>query len=107
MKKFCIYILIFLFIISFPMYSFAKDKDVLRQSSRYIDKGKELYQNKDFYGAVEVWTEVLKVDPWNEEVKKLIEDALGKIEELTAQLDEGFGTGWGFQLPGRCAGRLR
>jgi tetratricopeptide (TPR) repeat protein len=69
---------------------FAKDKDVIKQSSQYITAGKERFKSKDYYGAVEIWTEVLKVDPWNEEVKALIETALKKIEELTEKLDEGF-----------------
>lgn len=70
--------------------AFAKDKDILRLTSQYIEQGKALYEEKDYYGAVEKWTEVLKVDPWNEEVKLLIEDALGEIELLTEKLDEGF-----------------
>jgi tetratricopeptide (TPR) repeat protein len=70
--------------------AFAKDKDILRLTSQYIEQGKALYEEKDYYEAVEKWTEVLKVDPWNEEVKLLIEDALGEIELLTEKLDEGF-----------------
>jgi len=70
--------------------AFAKDKDILRLTAQYIEQGKVLYAEKDYYRAVEKWTEVLKADPWNEEVKLLIEDALGEIERLTEKLDEGF-----------------
>ena len=70
--------------------AFANDKDIIRRTSHYVEQGKALYAEKDYYGAVEKWTEVLKADPWNEEVKLLIEDALGEIEHLTEKLDEGF-----------------
>jgi len=81
---------VFLFAVIPSLKAFAKDKDVLRRTYQYIEQGKELYDEKNYYAAVEKWTEVLKVDPWNAEVKLLIEDALGEIELLTEKLDEGF-----------------
>jgi tetratricopeptide (TPR) repeat protein len=81
-----------IFLIAGILFSaaFANDKDIIRRTSHYVEQGKALYAEKDYYGAVERWTEVLKADPWNEEVKLLIEDALGEIERLTEKLDEGF-----------------
>ncbi len=68
----------------------AQDKKFVKEAVRYIEEGKGHYENQNYYEAVEIWTEVLKLDPWNNEVKILIEKALGKIEELTEKLNEGF-----------------
>ena len=87
-KLFMIVILIFL--CAPPISINARDKDILKETSRYIEEGKLLYDKKDFYGAVDKWTEVLKVDPWNEEAKNLIKNALERIDDLTEKLGEGF-----------------
>jgi tetratricopeptide (TPR) repeat protein len=80
-------LIIFLFL-SQPL--FGRQKSSLRQLERAIKEGKELYDASHYMGAIEVWTEVLKEDPWNEEVKLLIEKALKKYEELTARLEHGY-----------------
>jgi tetratricopeptide (TPR) repeat protein len=69
---------------------YSRDKDILRETAKQIEEGKLLYAKKDYYGAVDKWTEVLKVDPWNEEAKNLIRNALQKIDDLTEKLGEGF-----------------
>ena len=68
----------------------AQDKESLKETAKYMEKGKELYENKDYYGAVEVLTKVLKLDPWDNEAKLLMEKSLKKIEDLTIRLKEGF-----------------
>jgi tetratricopeptide (TPR) repeat protein len=68
----------------------AQDKESLKETAKYVEQGKELYENKNYYAAVEVLTEVLKLDPWNNEAKILLEKSLEKIEELTGRLKEGF-----------------
>ena len=82
-------VFIFMFYSSLP--SLARDKDIIKKTDQYIEEGRELFNNKDYYGAVEKWTEALKMDPWNKEVKMLIGDALVRIEELTEKVNEGFG----------------
>ena len=69
---------------------YSRDKDILRETAKQIEEGKLLYAKKDYYGAVDKWNEVLKVDPWNEEAKNLIRNALQKIDNLTEKLGEGF-----------------
>jgi len=81
---------VLLFLIYPSFLSFARDKDIIKETAQYIEQGKVLFNKKDYYGAVELWTEVLRVDPWNEEVKKLIAEALARIDELTEKLSEGF-----------------
>jgi tetratricopeptide (TPR) repeat protein len=73
-----------------PMSISARDKDIIKESARYIEEGKLLYNKKDYYGAIDKWNEVLKIDPWNEEAKSLIKNALEKIDNLTEKLGEGF-----------------
>lgn len=84
--------LVLVFNISVLNYSqvLAQDKEFVKETARYVEEGKRHYENQNYYEAVEIWTEVLKLDPWNKEVKILIEKALGKIEELTEKLNEGF-----------------
>ena len=60
---------------SFSQSVYGKDRDIIKQSARFIQEGKELFDRNDYYGAVEKWTEALKGDPWNSEAKLLIEKA--------------------------------
>jgi tetratricopeptide (TPR) repeat protein len=69
---------------------FGRQKSTPRQLEKIIKEGKALYEADHYMGAIELWTEVLKEDPWNEEVKLLIEKALKKYEELTARLESGY-----------------
>lgn len=75
---------------SFSQSVYGKDRDIIKQSARFIQEGKELFDRKDYYGAVEKWTEALKGDPWNNEAKLLIEKTLLIIEELTEKTNNGF-----------------
>ncbi len=68
----------------------AQDKEFIKETAKYVEEGKELYENKKYYEAVEVLTKVLKMDPWNNEAKILLEKALEQIENLTGRLTEGF-----------------
>jgi tetratricopeptide (TPR) repeat protein len=72
------------------IFAYVKDKDILKQSARLIEEGRLLFDQNDYYGAVEKWTTVIKADPWNEEAKLLIEKTLVIIEELTARTNRGF-----------------
>ena len=51
----------------------AQDKESLKESAKYVEEGKKLYENKNYYEAVELLTEVLRLDPWNNEAKILLE----------------------------------
>lgn len=68
----------------------AQDKEFIKETAEYVEEGKELYENKNYYEAVEVLTKVMKLDPWNNEAKILLEKALQQIEDLTGRLKEGF-----------------
>lgn len=57
-----------------PVYARWKNKQ--RELERSVQEGRELYEEMYYMGAIEKWTDVLKVDPWNEEVKLLIENAM-------------------------------
>jgi len=80
--------LLMVFLITQPLY--ARQRSSPRQIERSIREGKELYDANHYMGAIDKWTEVLKQDPWNEEVKLLIEKALKKYEELTAHVELGY-----------------
>jgi tetratricopeptide (TPR) repeat protein len=80
----------FLFYGGTELFAYSKDKDILKQSVQLIEEGRKLFDQNDYYGAVEKWTNVLKADPWNEEAKLLIEKALVIIDELTARTNRGF-----------------
>lgn len=71
-----------------PVYARWKNKQ--RELERSVQEGRELYEEMYYMGAIEKWTDVLKVDPWNEEVKLLIEKALKKHEELASRLKKAF-----------------
>ncbi|HEB30309.1 MAG TPA: hypothetical protein ENI15_05460 [Spirochaetes bacterium] len=68
----------------------AQDKEFIKETAKYVEDGKEFYENKNYYEAVEVLTEVLKRDPWNDKAKILLEKTLEKIEDLTGRLKDGF-----------------
>jgi len=57
---------------------------------QYIEEGKVLYEKGNYQGALEKWTEALKIDPWNNEVKNLIDDVLKKISNFSDELNRGF-----------------
>jgi len=59
------------------------------KKNEYIEMGKKLYSQKDYYGAIDMWKEALAIDPWDEDVKALIQEALEKIEEVSANLQKG------------------
>jgi tetratricopeptide (TPR) repeat protein len=71
-----------------PVY--ARRKDIQHELKRSVQEGREFYEEMYYMGAIEKWTYVLKVDPWNEEVKLLIEKALKKYEELTSRLEKAY-----------------
>jgi tetratricopeptide (TPR) repeat protein len=77
-----------LLLLSQPLY--ARQRSSPRQLERAIREGKELYEENHYLGAIDIWTEVLKKDPWNEEAKLLIEKALKQYEELTSHLEIGY-----------------
>ena len=81
-------ILLCLMLLAQPLY--ARRKSTQRQLEQSVKEGKELYDEMYYMGAIEKWTEVLKVDPWNEEVKILIEKALKRYEDLNSRLEKGF-----------------
>ena len=68
----------------------AQDREFIKETAKYVEDGKELYENKNYYEAVEVLTKVLERDPWNDEAKILLEKALEQIENLIGRLTEGF-----------------
>jgi len=80
-------VLLFLFT---ALTLYGREKDTLKQIEEYTAEGKELYNEQYYIGAVEKWMQVLKIDPWNDEVKVLIEKALKKYEELTQKVEEGY-----------------
>ena len=81
-------ILLCLMLLAQPLY--ARRKSTQRQLEQSVKEGKELYDEMYYMGAIEKWTEVLKIDPWNEEVKILIEKALKRYEDLNSRLEKGF-----------------
>jgi tetratricopeptide (TPR) repeat protein len=86
-QRLSILLLLFL-LLSQPLH--ARQRSSPRELERAIREGKELYEEKHYVGAIEIWTEVLKKDPWNQEVKLLIERALKEYEELTSHIESGF-----------------
>ena len=71
-----------------PLYARRRVKP--RELETSIKEGKKLYEEMYYMGAIEKWTYVLKVDPWNEEVKILIEKALKRYEDLTSRLENAY-----------------
>lgn len=71
-----------------PVY--ARRKNRQRELEASVSEGRELYEEMCYMGAIEKWTDVLKVDPWNEEVKILIEKALRRYEDLTSRLEKAY-----------------
>ena len=71
-----------------PVYARRKNKQ--RELEHSVQKGREFYEEMYYMGAIKKWTDVLKVDPWNEEVKLLIEKALKKYEELSSILEKAY-----------------
>jgi len=67
----------------------AKKNEILKLN-QFIEEGKILYEEGNYQGALERWTEALKLDPWNDEVKKLIDSALKKLGDLSEELNKGF-----------------
>ena len=57
---------------------------------RYIDEGKRLFDAGNYTGALEKFTEAQSIDPWNEEISRLIESSLSRIKEIDDLLYEGF-----------------
>ena len=81
-------LLLLFFLLSQPLH--ARQRSSPRELEQAVREGKELYEGNHYVGAIEVWTEVLKKDPWNQEVKLLIERALKEYEELTSHLENGY-----------------
>ncbi len=54
---------------------------------KYIEEGQELFDKGDYQGAIDKWAEALKIDPWNEEVKGLIDKALKKMSGYADELN--------------------
>jgi tetratricopeptide (TPR) repeat protein len=81
-------LLFLLLLLSQPLY--ARQKSSPRQLERAMREGKELYEENHYLGAIDIWKEILKKDPWNEEAKLLIEKALKQYEELTSHLENGY-----------------
>ena len=71
-----------------PVYARRKNKQ--HELDRSVQEGRELYEEMYYMGAIEKWTDVLKVDPWNEEVKIFIEKALKRYEDLTSRLEKAY-----------------
>ena len=98
MKKNLISILIIIFgtfLILSPIFTVEAGKNAAKKKEKnllnqYIEEGKSLFDEGNYQEALEKWTEALKIDPWNNEVKKLIDDALKKISNYSEELDIGF-----------------
>ena len=96
-RKHQIPIIIFLsiFLLNLPFSSVNAGKTSYQKKERqkleqYIEEGKALYEKGNYQGALEKWTEALKIDPWNSEVKNLIDDVLKKISNFSDELNRGF-----------------
>jgi len=96
-RKHQIPIIIFLsiFLLNLPFSSVNAGKTSYQKKERqkleqYIEEGKALYEKGNYQGALEKWTEALKIDPWNSEVKNLIDDVLRKISNFSDELNRGF-----------------
>jgi tetratricopeptide (TPR) repeat protein len=69
---------------------YGDEQEATQLLDRYVNEGKAFYSEHYYLGAVEKWSLALRIDPGNEEVQRLIEDALYRYEELTRYLEEGF-----------------
>ena len=88
--RFYVSLAVFLILVLLAQPVYARRRSTQRELERAVKEGRELYEEKYYMGAIEKWTDVLKVDPWNEEVKLLIERALKRYEELTGRLETAY-----------------
>jgi len=86
----CITIVIILLLLFSSFFLYGSERKERENIQQYIREGKNLYQENDYLGAVEKWMKVLEIDPWNNEVKNMIERALKDVEKITKKLNEGF-----------------
>ncbi len=84
-------VFIFLFLVFQSFYavyeSTASKSENSKAIERFIEEGQALYDRGDYQGAIDKWTEALKIDPWNEEVKELIDKALKMMSGHAKELD--------------------
>ena len=72
------------------IYASSTDKVTMEQFALYLEEGKRLYDAGDYTKALEKFTEAGTIDPWDEEVTRLIEMSLAKLKEIDKLLYEGF-----------------
>jgi tetratricopeptide (TPR) repeat protein len=54
------------------------------------EQGMELYEQRYYLGAVEKWNQALDLEPWNEEIRLLVEEALARRAEVTRTVREAY-----------------
>jgi tetratricopeptide (TPR) repeat protein len=68
----------------------GQDKKTREMIEMYTKEGMELYGEKYYLGAVEKWNEVLKLEPWNEDLKILVARALEQYTDLTRRVEDAY-----------------
>ncbi|MBN2322538.1 MAG: hypothetical protein JXQ30_02290 [Spirochaetes bacterium] len=68
----------------------STDREALKQLEEYVSEGNRLYKAGDYSGALDAFTKAHAIDPWNEEIDRLIKRSLEKLKKIDAILYEGF-----------------
>ncbi len=68
----------------------STDKDAMEQLEEHVKEGKRLYDMGDYSGSLDSFTRAHAIDPWNEEINRLIKRSLEKLKEIDTVLYEGF-----------------
>jgi tetratricopeptide (TPR) repeat protein len=68
----------------------STDREALELKEEYVKEGTRLYEAGDYSGSLDAFTKAHAIDPWNEEINRLIKRSLEKLKEIDAILYEGF-----------------
>jgi tetratricopeptide (TPR) repeat protein len=76
--------------VSIPLIAGSADMEDIERFNEYLEEGKKLLIDQDYSGAIDSFTQAHSIDPYNDEVNRLIETTLKKIEQLDNEIYDGF-----------------
>jgi tetratricopeptide (TPR) repeat protein len=68
----------------------SSDKKDIERFEEYVEQGKSLLHRQDYSGALDMLTRAQSIDPYDNEVSRLIESTLKQIEQIDNEIYKGF-----------------
>ena len=70
--------------------SSSTDREAMEQLEEHVTEGNRLYEKGDYTGSLDAFTRAHAIDPWSEEINRLIKRSIEKLKAIDAALYEGF-----------------